>query len=150
MRLPPKLRAVLSALARRLGKPVWRGLRWRIDRIAAERAEAATRELTAELGRLRGDFGTARRNLRRDLDELRDRVDRMGRYLAALDERVAVLERPPVRLPGGQPLPAEARDLVEEVRAEHARVRARLTAVALYEERIGRVEQAVAALAEPQ
>jgi hypothetical protein len=135
-------------LVRRFGRPVWRGLRWRIHDIAAEQAAAATREVSAELARLRGDFQSARRNLRHDLNELRDRTDRMGRYLAALDQRVAMLERPPVSAAPGFPLSLEARDLVDEVRTEHARIRARLTAVSLYEERIGRIEQAVESLAE--
>jgi uncharacterized protein involved in exopolysaccharide biosynthesis len=42
---------------------------------------------------------------------------------------------------GDQSEQAEARSLVEEVRSEHARVRARLSAVASYEHRIAQLEQ---------
>lgn len=135
-------RGVAGALARRLGAPFWRGLRWRIDVIAMERADAAAAQVREELAEVRREFGTARRNLRRDLDEVRHQVDRIGRQLAALEERTAGLERPSAELNGGE-LPAEARDLLDEVRAEHAKVRARVTAAAIYEERIGRLEQQV-------
>lgn len=137
-------RGVISALVRWLGAPVWRGLRWRVDTIAIERADAAAGRVRDELAEVRREFGTARRNLRRDLDVMRDQVDRISRQLSALEERVAGLERPPAVLDGAPP-PAEARELLEEVRAEHARVRARLTAAALYEERLGRLEQAISA-----
>lgn len=134
----------MVAALRWVAWPVWRGLRWRIDVIAIERSDAVGARLREELAQARREFGAARRNLRRDLDEMRGAVDRMGAVVAALEERVGGLERPAAGTgQGGEPLPAEARDLLEEVRAEHARVRARITAAALYEERIGRLESSV-------
>ena len=35
----------------------------------------------------------------------------------------------------------EARSLIEEIRAEHARIRVRLSAVSSYEERLRRIEE---------
>lgn len=62
--------------------------------------------------------------------------------LAALEKRVAELEAPPVD--GGDANDRqEARSIVEAVRAEHARVRARLTLISAYEERLRRLEIAM-------
>ncbi|HEX2317262.1 MAG TPA: hypothetical protein VHJ17_26175 [Thermomonospora sp.] len=133
---------VRNVTVQRLGGPLWRALRRRVEAIAEARADAAAERVRDELAELRREFGTARRNLRRDLDEVRDRAERMSRQLAAVEERLAGLERPPVTLDGAE-APAEARELLEDVRAEHARIRARLTAAALYEERLGRIERAV-------
>ena len=53
---------------------------------------------------------------------------------------------------GGAPLDdaalAEGRGLLDEVRTEHARIRARMQVVSAYEERLRRVEESVAELYE--
>jgi hypothetical protein len=66
-----------------------------------------------------------------------DELRRLAAHVAAVDSRVASIERP---TPGEGEAPSE----VEEVRAEHARVRARVSAVAQYEERLARVEETLA------
>jgi chromosome segregation ATPase len=71
-------------------------------------------------------------------------VRRMSAHLAALDERLAAVERAPAGEDEAGGDHTEARALIEEIRDEHARVRARLTAIARYEERIGRLEAALA------
>ena len=70
--------------------------------------------------------------------------------------RLADLEQRARRRPGGArasaPLDderlAEGRGLLEEVRTEHARIRARMQVVSAYEERLRRVEESVAELYE--
>ena len=75
---------------------------------------------------------------------------RIGPHVAALDQRVAGLERQqPDRQPTGlttdDEQQREARSLVSEIRTEHSLVRARLSVVAAYEHRITQLERAVEA-----
>ncbi|HEY8372422.1 MAG TPA: hypothetical protein VIL00_06725 [Pseudonocardiaceae bacterium] len=151
-------RDMLREVARFVGGPVWRRLRPRIEAIAARQAEQATRQLAEELRRLREDLERGLSSLHASLDDLRRRTDdldgrsgwtenevrRMGPHLAAVDERVAMLERPAARSSGDTAEQTESRSVLEEVRAEHARIRARLTAIARFEERLARLEEAAA------
>ncbi len=63
---------------------------------------------------------------------------RIAPQLAALEQRVEDLRErlddPAFEADDGQP--AEARNLVDEVRAEHAKVRARISAAVVFEERL--------------
>lgn len=90
------------------------------------------------LQRLRDALRAAGDNERRIADLERELV-RVSPQLAALEERVeqlaARLSAPPVGEVDDAQL-AEARSLVDEVRAEHARVRARITAATVFEERL--------------
>ena len=72
--------------------------------------------------------------------------DKLGFQFGAIEQRLGALEQ---RVSDGDlvvdaPAEAEARRLLDEVRAEHARVRARLQVVSAYEERLRRVEESVA------
>ncbi len=58
--------------------------------------------------------------------------------LQSLRERIAA---PPVARPGEA---LEAKGLIEEIREEHAKIRVRLTGIARYEERLGRLEERAA------
>ncbi|HWC83856.1 MAG TPA: hypothetical protein VG756_28175 [Pseudonocardiaceae bacterium] len=133
----------------------------RFDReLAAFRAEMTERQQAAggDMDRAHGRIDEVagwHQDLAGEFDSLRDRVgklehelSRVGAQLAALDTRVAETERPPVAVAGGGKAAAgdlnKATALVEEIRAEHQRVRARLTAVAGYEERLGRLEEHLA------
>lgn len=75
---------------------------------------------------------------RRRLDDLERELVRLSPQVAALEERVEELRRrlddPPFEATDDEH--AEARRLVDEVRAEHARVRARITAATVFEERL--------------
>ena len=62
--------------------------------------------------------------------------------ITSFEQRLAALEETQVD-GGDEPARAEARDIVAEVRTEHARVRARLTMLGAYEERLRRVEAAL-------
>jgi septal ring factor EnvC (AmiA/AmiB activator) len=115
-----------------------------------ERQDGAARDIDRAHGRI-DEVAGWHAALGAEFDKLRDRVgklehelSRVAAQLSALDTRVARDERPPVAVPGGKQAAGElatATKLVDEIRAEHQRVRARLTAVASYEERIGRLEE---------
>ncbi|MDQ6688488.1 MAG: hypothetical protein M3Z50_12915 [Actinomycetota bacterium] len=73
--------------------------------------------------------------------ELEREIGRLSPQVAALEERLADLaQRLSDRVAGASsPTPAElaeANDLVADVRREHARVRARITAATVFEERL--------------
>lgn len=79
---------------------------------------------------------------------------RIGPQVAALEARLEDLRTPATTLQPGEASPhgptdgvADARSLLAEVRREHERVRARISAAARFEERLTRVEEAVAGLA---
>jgi hypothetical protein len=156
------VRSVLRGIARRSSAPVWNRLWPRVEdiavRVADQRTAAVASEVQTEVARVAED-------VRRELAELRNEfagmqplaermvwadsvMTRLGPHVAAVDERVAVLERarsdeqttdPAVR----EGDPAEVRTLVDEVRAEHARIRARLGVISKYEERIARLERLI-------
>ncbi len=116
-----------------------------------ERVEGMARDVDRAHGRIdevagwHTDLGVEFNNLRDRVGKLEHEISRIGAQLAALDTRVAGVERT-VALPAGTEQTAqEAADaaLLTEIRAEHQRVRARLTAVASYEERIGRLEESL-------
>jgi hypothetical protein len=152
---PATGRDTLRAVARWAGAPFWNRLRPRIETIAAERSSVVERDLRIQLADLHAQVAVGVADLRAALDatnvDLGGQVvwtqQQIGSQVAALDERVALLERAPAGPPGDGDDQAAARSLVDEVRAEHARVRARLTAVASYEHRIATLEQALASLA---
>ncbi|SDJ34050.1 hypothetical protein SAMN05192558_108124 [Actinokineospora alba] len=149
-----KAKELLRAAARQIGSPVWQRIRPRIETIAARYALQAEREAIAHSDRttqaIREEINALRRevnDLRHIADELRPRTDTathevraMGTQVAAVDERLAILERTAEISTTTDADNGEARALVDEIRDEHAKVRARLTAMASYEERIGRLE----------
>jgi hypothetical protein len=146
---------VLRAIARRVGEPVWSRLWPRVEAVAERHATRVARQLRGELGDLRTELRAELAGLRETVDRLgalvervewtENEVRRIGPHVAAIDQRVAGLERAePVA--GGDA--AEGRTLVDEIRSEHARIRARLSAVASYEHRIATMEQAVTAIGE--
>jgi predicted nuclease with TOPRIM domain len=124
-------------LVKAAGFPVWKRLRWRVEQVTDERFGPRFDHLHAELEGVRGEL----RALTGRCDELHghhkwhdDELRRLAAHVSALDSRLAGLERPGVD-------DSEPKSAVEEVRAEHARVRARLSAVARYEERLARLEE---------
>jgi chromosome segregation ATPase len=135
-------------LGKTLAFPLWKRLRWRIEDVTEQRFGARIEELSRQLDGLRGELHAIRDELRGHTDRCVEELDgryrwhddelrRLAAHVAATDSRVASLERP---APGTGPVSSEA----EEVRAEHARIRARVSAVAQYEERLARVEEALA------
>ncbi len=137
-----------------------RGLHARAARQASELTRLRERTAVVEKG-LAAQRSTLEEQARR-LKELQDRVSTLDRALTlrtvehgrreiqfgTIEERLGAVEE---RLRDGRLVPldaseAEARDLLEEVRAEHARLRARMQIVSGYEERLRRVEESVAEL----
>jgi chromosome segregation ATPase len=73
---------------------------------------------------------------------------RMTVNLAAVEERLAVLEQRAADAPLAAGDDAEARSLLEAVRREHEQIRVRMQIIAQYEERLRRVEAAIEGLDE--
>jgi chromosome segregation ATPase len=144
MSLPTNsMRARLRTVAGEASRPMLRRLWARVDDIAQRRANQVANDLAG----LRGEVHEVRdavSGLRGELAEVRDRLvpvevelHRIGAQQAAAETRVSGLERPTAVGAADQASVA----LVEEIRAEHARIRARLTAVGQYEERLGKLEE---------
>ena len=141
----------------------------RINRSVAWRVEELTAGLHGDVAGLRrqlGDLENSTRDLGSDLDkrigDLERRLDaveresswsanelaRLGPQAAAFETRLEQQARPVVLTGELADLP-EARLLVDVVREEHARIRARLSLVSAYEERLRRLEQRSATQGRP-
>lgn len=127
---------------KRLGKvattPLWKRFRWRIEAVSGQKFDPQLADLRRELDELRHEVRAVRDRadaLQGDLRWHDDEIRRLAAHVSATDSRVASLERPS----GG----ARPSSELEEVRAEHARLRARTAVVAQYEERLSRVEEAL-------
>lgn len=92
------------------------GTRVRTVELASEHREREHRNLTIQVGRCQELLGEFEERLRQE------------RFIAEPDEE------------------AEARRLIDEIRREHERIRVRMQAVAQYEDRLRRLEAAVADL----
>jgi chromosome segregation ATPase len=69
-------------------------------------------------------------------------VERMIPHVASQESQLESLRQKLTVLPPAEPGELdEARSLIDEVRREHAQVRARLTGIARFEERLGRLEE---------
>jgi uncharacterized coiled-coil protein SlyX len=141
-----RLRGALVASVR----PVLGRLQARIDnavRASDERSEGNLREVARQLRAEQATEAALQHRLRGELsvrvDELNDQVRRISGQLVALEQRVGDLERPAVELAADDAERREARSLIDEVRGEHGRTQAGLAAIAFYEERIARLEQAM-------
>lgn len=88
--------------------------------------------------RLPDDAGERIADLERRLGDAVREIGRIGPQLAALEERVeelrARLQDPPLTADAAEV--EAARSVLDEVRAEHARVRARISAATVFEERL--------------
>lgn len=126
MRLGGKYR---DQLAQRFDAAV----RWRVDEQQAGPVGHIEGRLTDLQARLQSvadeSFWTA--------NELR----RLAPHLAALEARVAKLEERETSIRVADSAEVDqARSLIDEIKAEHERIRVRLSAVARYEERLERLE----------
>jgi hypothetical protein len=152
--------------------PVWARLQRKLDAVVAVRADPALQEVRDRVehvdAALRADLQAGLDGLRRAFDErcdalagglrrlddelrgLRDKygevafdLDRLGPHVAALEVRIADRERAegPVEVGGPGEL-TEARRLLDDVVREHERIRVRFSGIALYEERLRKLEAA--------
>lgn len=95
-------------------------------------------EVAARLDRQHGRLGEVERDLAR-----------IGPQVAALEARFEDLRQQlTVPQPGSEEL-TQAGALVEQIRREHERMRARVSAAARFEERLGQLEDQMTALASP-
>ncbi|MGR6965915.1 hypothetical protein ACU610_15755 [Geodermatophilus sp. URMC 61] len=155
-RVQRKLDAVVAVRA----EPALQGLRDRVEHVdTGLRAElqsgldALRRTVDERCDALVGDVRRLEDELRRvsdELAELREQhgrvsfdVDRLGPHVAALEVRMADRERAEGAVEVGSPgdVP-EARRLLDEVLREHERIRVRFSGMALYEERLRKLEAA--------
>lgn len=113
--------------ARLLLGRVNRALRWRIDEVLEP--------VRAELGRVAGQA-----------DWTANEMARLQPHVAALDARLEDLRVAfdDLSLSADDGETEQARGVLDEVRAEHAVIRERLSAIALYEERLRRLEESAA------
>ncbi|GAA3024642.1 hypothetical protein [Actinokineospora globicatena] len=126
-----------------------------IDRIRHRVRALARREAAAAAAEVRTDLDLLRTELTPKLDDLTHSVTRLTESLdwlgsehrriapqvAAVESRLATVEHP---IPGvrtsDDPTVNAMAALVGEIREEHARVRARLSLISRYEERLSRLE----------
>ena len=106
-----------------------------VRKVATRRAREVVEAQKDRLDALEKEMAVARVDLDRIATDLRSLEQRLDAMTAAAD---------PVT--GDEAEVVEARNVLEAVRSEHARVRARLQVVSRYEERIRRIEEAVVKL----
>jgi chromosome segregation ATPase len=136
-----QFRGELDLLARRLET--------RLDDQLADlrrRLDGAT-ALLAEHDRSRHEHWARLGSVSDEVGRLRFDVDRMVPVVAALEARVEKLHQdavppsvPPLDEASSADFELHLRHLLDEVRREHAQVRARMSVVAAYEERLRRLE----------
>ena len=134
---------------RALLRPIMRSVQTRVDNAVRAAEKRDERRLQVAVGELHEALATeaaTQHRLRAELgerfDELNDQLRRISGQLVALEQRVGALERPAVDLDADDAERRTARALVDEVRLEHDRAQAGLAAIAFYEERLARLEQA--------
>jgi chromosome segregation ATPase len=136
-----RIRGEVDRLARRLET--------RLDDQLADlrrRLDGAT-ALLAEHDRSRHEHWARLGSVSDEVGRLRFDVDRMVPVVAALEARVEKLHQdavppsvPPLDEASSADFELHLRHLLDEVRREHAQVRARMSVVAAYEERLRRLE----------
>ena len=108
-------------------------------------ADARLDELTARLDRLEKRM----RGVRQDARRATESYDRLAPQIASLETRVESLRgRLDNQVTGSDEETAAARNVLDEVRREHERIRLRFSSAARYEARLGTVEKTLAALRE--
>jgi uncharacterized protein involved in exopolysaccharide biosynthesis len=93
----------------------------------------------AELERRLGDIDHRLGAVERESAWSANELARLNPQVSAFETRLEQQARPEVLTGGLEDLP-EARSLIDAIREEHARVRARLALVSAYEERLRRLE----------
>ena len=130
-------------LRRKLSIRINQSIAWRVaeqvDPLRAEMHELE-RRLEHRIGELDRRLGAVERESGWSANELA----RLNPQVSAFETRLEQQARPEVLTGGLEDLP-EARNLVELIREEHSRVRARLALVSAYEERLRRLEARVLA-----
>ncbi|MEJ7743912.1 MAG: hypothetical protein WKF73_16040 [Nocardioidaceae bacterium] len=138
--------------ARALVARVDRAMRWRADEQIGLFVEHLTSRLDeqdqrlADLSGRLDQFGERLDELTHDNFWTAEDVRRVAPQVAALDMRLEDLRQSQSNVEGTPEQMQQARNIVDEVRREHAQVRSRLTAVAWYEDRLRKLEDQLASL----
>jgi chromosome segregation ATPase len=129
-------------LRRKLSARTNEAVAWRV----AEQVDPLRREIDERLRHIEEDLGRRLGELERRMGEVERESSWSANELARISPQVSSLEtrleqqaRPEVFTGELANLP-EARHLLDSIREEHARVRARLALVSAYEERLRRLE----------
>ncbi len=125
-----------------------KAMRWRADEQVGAHVAGLNDRLDA-LERRLDEFGQRLDKIGHDNFWTAEEMRRVAPQVAALDSRLEDLHQSAQPLAGSPEEVAEARNILDEVRREHAQVKARLTAVAWYEDRLRRIEDQLASRAEP-
>lgn len=124
----------------------------RVARLIDFRIGLATEHRLAEHDRRLDHHGDRLDDHGRRLDHTQGRqewtaneLERIIPQVASFESRLAAVEELLAAVPAGDDAQvAQARSLIDEIRREHAQIRVRLTGVAQYEERLGRLEERTA------
>jgi uncharacterized coiled-coil protein SlyX len=127
----------MRRLAGRRGADSLEDLDARTRRVAAQKVRAMTRGSQRRLDSLDASVAV-----------IRVELEHIAHHLRALEQRLDDSESPgaSVIATGTGAETSEAQNVLDEVRREHARIRARFQVISRYEERIRRLEQAVTKL----
>ncbi len=125
----------------------------RLDDALQSRVNEVAERRFAEYDRRLADIDSRLKRQRRDLDKVSREaatgaslLQRLIPQLEALEVRFSQQQSGSGPVTGTTEEVAEARSVVEEVRREHDRVRARLSGVAWYEDRLRKLEEQVEAV----
>jgi hypothetical protein len=128
----------LASASRRLE----RAIAWRVE-TALQPVQLQLDELALRVGNLERRLDERLPNAVRAAHRAVSEVERIKPHVAGTEQRLEELRQEVETRtdPGTSEEQREARRLVEEIRREHERIRARMTAIAWYEDRLRRVEE---------
>ncbi|GGS17803.1 MULTISPECIES: hypothetical protein [Actinokineospora] len=142
------MRETVAAVRGRLAERVARLIDFRIDLAVGHRLAEHERRFAEERAHHDRRIDEHERRLA-EVERVHgwtaNELERVIPQVAALEARLAELDDLIAAGPAWRDTEAApARSLIDEIRREHARIRVRLTGVAQYEERLGRLEERLA------
>lgn len=133
------LRPSTVPVAKTVVSRIDKAIRWRVDEQIGPRVAEIHHRLAA-LERRLDVFGERLDKIGHDNFWTAEDIRRVAPQVAALDARLEDLRQSSQPVTGSPQELDEARNILDEVRREHERVRVRLTAVAWYEDRLRKLE----------
>lgn len=121
-----------------------KAMRWRADEQVRQHLAGVNDRLDS-LERRLDEFGQRLDKIGHDNFWTAEEMRRVAPQVAALDSRLEDLRQGMHPVSGSVEEIEQARNVLDEVRREHERVRARLTAVAWFEDRLRKLEDQLAA-----
>lgn len=135
----PPLRPSTVPVAKGLVSRIDKAMRWRADEQVGPHVADLHHRLEA-LERRLDEFGQRLDKLGHDTFWTAEDMRRIAPQVAALDSRLEDMRERSQPVTGTPEEVVEARNVLDEVRREHERVRVRLSAVAWYEDRLRKLE----------